>query len=276
MFHVRRKYDVHADRWRGCRTYRQFCRTVLDHIGSKTDFFPWCKSITEEIPKMRLVAEDLTVSRADRIFFRGLGFQVGQGEALLVTGPNGIGKSTLLRMVAGLLPVMAGRIALENDTDRSVGEASHYLGHRNAMKHDMSVAENLTFWQRFMQGDGPAGRMTLFEATETLGLDGLEHLPFGYLSAGQQRRMAMARLLMVHRPVWILDEPTAALDAASTQLFAGLVERHLADGGMMIAATHQPLGLEATHTLTLDPDDRAVEALPDPFAPDPFAEDGAS
>lgn len=177
----------------------------------------------------------------------GLSFDLEGGEALVVNGRNGSGKSTLLRAIAGLLPMEAGTVNLAwaNQTAHRVAEACHYLGHRNAMKREMTVRENLAFWKDFMGEvqSMPGAGLDPDEAAERLGLSAITHLPFGYLSAGQQRRMAFAKLLVVRRPVWLLDEPTSALDVQSEAVFAGLVKDHLASGGMVIAATHQPLGL---------------------------------
>lgn len=196
---------------------------------------------------IRLRVEGLSAKRGEDLIFHDISFIVAAGEALIVTGPNGSGKSTLLRVLAGLLAPESGTVRLD-DTAADIGhprELCHYLGHRNAMKHELTVEENLSFWKSFM-GDSVGGSgIGIEEATEALGLGGISHLPFGYLSAGQQRRMAMAKLLVAYRPVWILDEPTAALDAAADRLFAGLVERHLGAGGVVVAATHQPLGVAA-------------------------------
>ena len=202
---------------------------------------------------MRLVAEGLSATRGEDLIFRDIAFEIAGGEALVVKGPNGSGKSTLLRVLAGLLPARSGSaklLAAPHPVER-LGEAAHYLGHRNAMKRELTVEENLSFWKTFL-GDmiGGAG-VPVEEAVEAVGLGGIAHLPFGYLSAGQQRRMAMAKLLVAWRPVWILDEPTAALDAAAEDMFAGLVTAHLARGGIAIAATHQPLGLEGVQELTM-------------------------
>jgi len=202
---------------------------------------------------MRLVAEGLSATRGEDLIFRDIAFEIAGGEALVVKGPNGSGKSTLLRVLAGLLPARSGSaklLAAPHPVER-LGEAAHYLGHHNAMKRELTVEENLSFWKTFL-GDMAGGTgVPVEEAVEAVGLGGIAHLPFGYLSAGQQRRMAMAKLLVAWRPVWILDEPTAALDAAAEDMFAGLVTAHLARGGIAIAATHQPLGLEGVQELRM-------------------------
>ncbi|WP_029617498.1 heme ABC exporter ATP-binding protein CcmA [Pseudorhizobium marinum] len=201
---------------------------------------------------MRLRAERLGARRGEDLLFSDISFDLGSGDALVLTGRNGSGKSTLLRVVGGLLPADAGRV-LWTGKDETVraGEACHYLGHRNAMKAELTVRENLVFWKSFL-GDleGGAG-MSVVEAADRVGLGGIAHLPFGYLSAGQQRRMAFAKLLVAYRPVWILDEPTAALDTRAEQTFTDLIKQHLAAGGMLLAATHQPLGLENARELRM-------------------------
>ncbi|WP_370195351.1 MULTISPECIES: heme ABC exporter ATP-binding protein CcmA [Aurantimonas] len=203
-------------------------------------------------------ASGLVVGRGGSAAAGPLDFRIAAGEALVVTGANGAGKSTLLRTLAGLLPPVAGRIdvtgatAPDGEAARTLAEIAHYVGHRNAMKPNISVGENLAFWRRYLGGSRGGGR-SIAECLDALGLPDLSHLPQGYLSAGQQRRASLARLLLVPRPVWILDEPTSALDAASQLTFAEIVEAHVAAGGLVIAATHQPLGLSTTLTLDLTP-----------------------
>ncbi|OWV67068.1 cytochrome C biogenesis protein [Rhizobium sp. R339] len=199
---------------------------------------------------MHLTAENLAARRGEDLIFVNVSFHLAAGEALVLTGKNGSGKSTLLRVAAGLLRPEMGTVILhdeESPQGRRPGEVSHYLGHRNAMKNELTVAENLDFWRSFL---GNAGLATE-DAAEAVGLSGITHLPFAYLSAGQQRRFAFAKLLVAHRPVWILDEPTAALDASADRLFAGLIEAHLARGGIVLAATHQPLGLKNARELKM-------------------------
>ena len=202
---------------------------------------------------MRLVAEGLSAKRGEDLIFQDISFEIAGGEALVVKGANGSGKSTLLRVLAGLLPAHSGAVKLlaaAQPVER-VGEAAHYLGHRNAMKRELTVEENLSFWKSFFGDFAGGAGLSIPEAVEAVGLGGIAHLPFGYLSAGQQRRMAMAKLLVSWRPIWILDEPTAALDAAAETMFAGLVTTHLSRGGIAIAATHQPLGLEGVKELRM-------------------------
>lgn len=198
---------------------------------------------------MRLIAENLSGERGGEAVFAGIGFSLEDGAALVVTGPNGSGKSTLLRVIAGLLPHIVGRIAVEGGGEEfsTVTLACHYLGHQNAMKSALTVSENLVFWREFC-GDGKLG---ISDALEEVGLGGLGHLPFGYLSTGQKRRAAIAKLLISHRPVWLLDEPTAGLDKASEAQFAELMKAHCAAGGIIIAATHLPLGLVGAETLEM-------------------------
>ena len=203
---------------------------------------------------MHLTAENLAARRGDDLIFVNLSFHLAAGEALVLTGRNGSGKSTLLRVVAGLLRPEKGTVVFHGDGSREgrhPGEVSHYLGHRNAMKNELTVAENLDFWRTFLDETETSAGLSLEEAAEAVGLSGITHLPFGYLSAGQQRRFAFAKLLVAHRPVWILDEPTAALDASADRLFAGLIEAHLAKGGILLAATHQPLGLKNMQELKM-------------------------
>jgi len=191
---------------------------------------------------MRLSGRGVRCVRGGREVFSGLDFAVSSGEALAVTGPNGSGKTSLLRLIAGLLTVAGGSIDLEGgEAEMTLPEQAHYLGHRDALKPALSVLENLSFWRDFLGGEP-------FDADKSLaavGLDHATHLPAAYLSAGQRRRLSVARLLTVRRPVWLLDEPTSALDAAGQSLFAGLMQEHLAHGGLIIAATHAPLGVQA-------------------------------
>ena len=198
---------------------------------------------------MRLIAEKLSGERSGQPVFADVDFSLGAGEAVTVTGPNGSGKSTLLRVVAGLLAVAGGKVRLEGGGEAfpTVASAAHYLGHLNAMKPTLSVAENLAFWRDF-SGDADMG---VGEALETVGLGAIDHLPFGYLSTGQKRRAAIARLLVSRRPLWLLDEPTSGLDARSAQQFTALMERHRAGGGMILAATHLPLGLAGVAELRM-------------------------
>ncbi len=196
---------------------------------------------------MRLIAGNLSARRGDDLIFKDISFELARGDSLVLTGRNGSGKSTLLRVVAGLLRPETGKVTWHSDAAESgmrAAEACHYLGHRNAMKAELSVFENLAFWKAFF-GDfeGHQG-ISVGEAAEAVGLGGITHLPFGYLSAGQQRRMAFAKLLVAHRPVWILDEPTAALDVRAEAVFTDLIKAHLSKEGMVLAATHHPLGLE--------------------------------
>jgi heme exporter protein A len=191
---------------------------------------------------MRLSGRGVRCIRGGREVFSGLDFDVSAGEALAVTGANGAGKTSLLRLIAGLLAASGGSVDLTGgDGELTLAEQAHYLGHRDALKPSLSVKENLSFWGDFL---GP-GAVSAAPALAAVGLDHVAHLPAAYLSAGQRRRLSIGRLLAVQRPVWLLDEPTSALDAAGQDLFAGLMTDHLRGGGLIIAATHAPLGVQA-------------------------------
>jgi heme exporter protein A len=198
---------------------------------------------------MRLSAVNLACHRGGRDVFAGLRFAVGSGEALAITGRNGAGKSTLLRAIVGLVRIADGSLHLEGgDPELSIAEQAHYVGHQDALKPSLSVGENLRFWAGFL-GHKAADSGAALAA---VGLDPLADLPAAYLSAGQRRRLSIARLLAVKRPIWLLDEPTSALDAAAQERLAGFMRMHLSEGGLILAATHGPLGIAPTHELRLD------------------------
>jgi len=196
---------------------------------------------------MRLEGSGLACVRGGREVFSGLGFALSGGEALLVTGRNGSGKSSLLRILAGLIRLAGGELALaDGDPDKTIPEQTHYLGHQDALKPSLTVAENLAFWASYLGGAEPPE-----PALAAVGLAALADLPAGYLSAGQRRRLSIARLVAVPRPLWLLDEPTSALDREAQDALKGLMQRHLSGGGLIVAAAHGPIGLEPAKELRL-------------------------
>lgn len=191
---------------------------------------------------------DLALLRGERLVFAGLGFAVPEGGALLLTGANGAGKSSLLRCLAGLLPPSDGQVLWQGE-DAFADRAAHalrlrYAGHAEAIKPSLTVAENIAFWARLWGGDPRA-------ALAAVGLDGLADLPARVLSSGQRRRLSLARLLLGDPLLWLLDEPTVGLDAASVARLGALLAAHRAKGGAVIAATHLPLPLPGAQELRL-------------------------
>lgn len=205
---------------------------------------------------VQLQIRDLVVTRAGRRVIDGLTFTVSAGEALLLTGRNGAGKTTLIRTLAGYLEPLTGSIGLQGwREDRDIREACHYVGHLDSNKVSLSVLENLRFWQAYLGSSAVESpeKMNdrLWAALEKFEIDPLADIPAGYLSAGQKRRLGLARLLVAERPIWLLDEPTVSLDARSTALLAGIIDAHVAAGGLVVAATHLPLGLGTARELRL-------------------------
>lgn len=199
---------------------------------------------------MHLIAEQLAVARGERIVVPGVSFHLSRGHVLQLTGPNGAGKTTLIRTIAGFLKPASGSLRVEDGpADTPVAELCHYVGHLNGVKSKQTVAENLSFWAEYL--GGRTGGARVGAALEAFGLTPLANVPSGYLSAGQKRRAGLARLLVADRPIWLLDEPTVSLDAASTAVLADLITGHVSRGGLAIAATHIPLGLAAVTELKL-------------------------
>ena len=199
---------------------------------------------------MRFGGNNLTCSRGGREVFAGLNFSLSGGEALMVTGRNGAGKSSLLRVIAGLVHLTGGELKLEGgEPDATIAEQAHYVGHQDAVKPSLTVGENLQFWARYLGGVD----LPIDLALQAVDLAPLINLPAAYLSAGQRRRLSIARLVAVPRPLWLLDEPTSALDVPSQNRLAELMRSHLAGGGMIIAAAHGPIGLERPRELQIGP-----------------------
>lgn len=194
----------------------------------------------------RLTVTDLACARGGVPVLTGVSFALGPGEALILRGPNGSGKTTLLRTIAGLQPPLEGRIEAE-------AESLAYAAHADGLKPTLTVAENLAFWAAVYGGRaGPAAAMAAFD------IAGLANRRAHDLSAGQKRRLSLARLLVTGRAVWLLDEPTVSLDAAAVALFAAAVRAHLAGGGAAVIATHIGLGLTESTTLDIG----ALRAVP--------------
>ncbi|KRS12354.1 cytochrome C biogenesis protein CcmA [Roseovarius atlanticus] len=200
---------------------------------------------------MRLTVRDLCVARGGVRVLDGLSFAVAAGEALVLRGPNGAGKTTLLRTLARLQPPVSGEV--EYPADNVV-----YAGHADGIKPALSVSENLSFWAQVF------GRKEISHALAAYELEALADRPAGFLSAGQKRRLGLARLLVTGRGIWILDEPTVSLDARAVGMFAAVVRAHLAEGGIAVLATHIDLGLDEATVLDVAPF-RAVRQDMDDF-----------
>lgn len=198
-----------------------------------------------------VLARDLCVDRGGRTIVKNISFDLRAGEALVALGRNGAGKSTLLRAIAGFLPVSGGRLSHAGaEADVPLPELCHYVGHADGLKSALTAAENLAFWAS-MLARSDKKTASAESALQRVGLKRLADFPVAYLSAGQKRRVALARLFVAPRPLWILDEPATALDIASQQILAEAFVEHRAAGGMIIAATHAPLGLIDATTLDL-------------------------
>lgn len=194
-----------------------------------------------------LEADNLECVRGERRLFAGLGFKLEAGELLYLQGRNGSGKTSLLRMLIGLLPPEAGEIRWKGTAIRDSGDEFRadlcYLGHLNAIKEELTPLENLLAAARL--ADEELSEDDALDALERVGLAGREELPCKYLSQGQKRRVALARLVKEKRPLWVLDEPFVALDTAAVDWLAGLISAHLQRGGLTVMTTHQPVAIPA-------------------------------
>ncbi|MGB0412693.1 MAG: heme ABC exporter ATP-binding protein CcmA, partial [Pikeienuella sp.] len=198
-----------------------------------------------------LTSKAIRVERGGRLALTAPDFEISPGQAAVLTGPNGVGKSTLLRALAGLLPVAGGdatygEASLSADRE-GYGELVAYAGHLDAVKPALTVADNLAAWAAIYR----AGTDQVSAALKRFTLDHIADAPAAYCSAGQKRRLGLARLLVMRRPIWLLDEPTVSLDTASTEIFAGMVAAHCAKGGVAVAATHIDIGLPPGPRITL-------------------------
>lgn len=195
---------------------------------------------------MRLIGEGLACRRGERAVFAGLDFELGGGGSLILRGSNGSGKTSLLRMIAGLIEPAAGRLRLEGGApELAIGQQCHFVAHQDAVKPALTVRENLGFW-----GD-VFGSGTVEAALAAFDLAAIAGLPAGILSAGQKRRLALSRLALSDRPLWLLDEPSVGLDGASRDRLSALMAAHLGRGGLIVAATHVEIGLEGGRSIDM-------------------------
>lgn len=195
---------------------------------------------------VQLQAEKLACQRGGRTVFTDVNFALSSGQLLELRGPNGTGKSSLLRLIAGLGEPASGQITLAGGSnDLSIGQQAHYAAHQEAIKSPLTVVENLKFWGDFLGGGDMDAALAAFD------LEALADYPAALLSAGQKRRLSLARLALVPRLLWLLDEPTVGLDTASLDRLTRLLRGHLSGGGLAVVATHAPLSLAADATLVL-------------------------
>jgi len=192
----------------------------------------------------------LTCFRGERVVFYGLNFCVEAGDALVLSGPNGSGKTSLLRLMAGLLRPVAGNISWADgpipDNPEEHNRRIHFVGHLDAIKPVLTVSENLGFWAGLRGSDEPLGT-----ALDTFGIGHLAEVPGRYLSAGQRRRLNLARIVAAPSALWLLDEPTTALDSDAISKLAGAIKTHRSGGGMVITSTHTDLHLADERVLSL-------------------------
>jgi heme exporter protein A len=192
-------------------------------------------------------AKNLTIERGGRRIFRDISFAAATGQVLTLEGPNGAGKSSALRVLAGFLPQAAGEVRMQMSAGYDVtdpeerGKLVGWIGHTDGVKAQLSVLENAHFFAALY-----GARIDVMEVLNHVGLKRLADLPAQYLSAGQRKRLGLARLILSNRPLWLLDEPLSSLDAAGRRLAAELIGEHCDDGGIVIVATHETLGLDAT------------------------------
>jgi heme exporter protein A len=205
---------------------------------------------------MLLRADSLALDRGGRRLLSNLSFTLRAGEALVLRGRNGAGKTSLLRAIAGLLPLASGALALEGgEADAPIGEQAHYLGHADALKGALTAGDNLAFWAAMLtpaSAPPDGGSPSVAAALDRVGLAHVIDFPVHALSAGQKRRVALARLALAPRPLWLLDEPLTALDQAAQQRLIEILTAHLVADGLIVAATHAPLDLPAQRELQLD------------------------
>ncbi len=189
--------------------------------------------------------------RGERIVFANLSFVLKGGDALVLRGHNGSGKSTLLRLMAGLLKASEGQISWNGENILDEPELHnaqlHYVGHLDAVKSVLTIKENISFWSALR-----SSACDVDGAMEKFGIEFLSDVPGRFLSAGQKRRVNLARIVAAPAPLWLLDEPTTALDADAVKALENIIKTHRKSGGMVIASTHAEIGLEDAQTLNLD------------------------